>query len=62
MGADGAQFREFRTLLESKERELITLCDQQVQSLHSQVFQDWNTQGLLWCLESLYVVVMNDKL
>jgi len=32
-----AESREFRAMLESKERELIALCDQQIQSLNGQV-------------------------
>ena len=32
-----AESREFRTMLETKERELIALCDQQIQSLNAQV-------------------------
>ena len=32
-----AESREFRTMLETKERELVALCDQQIQALNSQV-------------------------
>lgn len=32
-----AESREFRTMLETKERELVALCDQQIQSLNSQI-------------------------
>ncbi|KAG0579228.1 hypothetical protein KC19_4G083500 [Ceratodon purpureus] len=32
-----AESREFRTMLETKERELVALCDQQIQALNSQI-------------------------
>jgi hypothetical protein len=32
-----AESREFRTMLEAKERELVAFCDQQIQALNSQV-------------------------
>ena len=32
-----AESRQFRTMLETKERELLALCDQQIQALNIQV-------------------------